>query len=265
MEIELWLDERILLMQHLPLLLCLCTHASRRARDVSRYVPYDTALTVNIALNGPYAVVLGTASLFLFSAIVLLASSLIIFFVPSLATPSYTLETQSLQQFLMTPVSLANRIIYVATRIYDVVNYSWWWGYTDDGWEPLSAHAPPTADRDVPRQVGILATLLHRFVLGLSAVGSLSFISWIWQMRYERSRGETCSVLTRSSLLGPFRFRPFRGNSRNRRNSAGSVATILVLVFIIIGVARSEEYLYLISHVHVTLLTRQDHAKTLHL
>lgn len=87
----------------------------------------------------------------------------------------------------MTPVNLANRIIYLATRTHDVFNYSWWWGYADDEWEPLAdEHVPPIGERD-PREVGILVTLVHRFVLGLSAVGSLSFISWIWQMRYERS------------------------------------------------------------------------------
>ena len=85
----------------------------------------------------------------------------------------------------MTPVNLANRIIDVATRTYDAFDYSWWWGYTGDEWEPLPDNTPPTSKRD-QSEVAIFLTLLHRFVLGLSAVGSLSFISWIWQMRYER-------------------------------------------------------------------------------
>lgn len=142
----------------------------------------------------------------------------------------------------MTPVNLANRIIYMATRTYDALNYSWWWGYPDDEWDPPD-YTSPVTDKDVPQQVGILAMLIHRFVLGLSAVGSLSFISWAWQARYEH----TISILIRfvvlmsipCSLLGPFRIRTFRGSSRNnRRNSAGSFTTILVLVFIVIGVAR---------------------------
>ncbi|KAF8529414.1 hypothetical protein JB92DRAFT_2860307 [Gautieria morchelliformis] len=175
-------------------------------------------------------VVLGTVSLLFFSAIVFLASFLIVYFVPSLATPSYSLEAKSFWQVLMTPVSVANRIIHMATRTYDTFNYSWWWGYADEGWEPLPDNTPPTADK-LPHEVGILTRLVHRFILGLSAVGSLSFVSWIWQM----------------SLFGPFRFGLFRGNNRNRRDNAGSFATILVLVFILIGVARTMRNLYIFN------------------
>jgi hypothetical protein len=131
----------------------------------------------------PWAVVvLASVSLLFFSAIVFLASFLIVYFIPTLATPSYSLEAKSFSQIVMTPVSLANRIIHMATRTYDTFNYSWWWGYTDEGWDPLPDNTPPTADIH-PHEVGILTTLIHRFILGLSAVGSLSFVSWIWQMR----------------------------------------------------------------------------------
>jgi hypothetical protein len=59
------------------------------------------------------------------------------------------------------------------------------------------------------------------------------------------ARGESCCILTPNSLFGPFRF-GLRG--RNRRDNAGSFATILVLVFILIGVARSERILFFVAY-----------------
>ncbi|KAF8587315.1 hypothetical protein K439DRAFT_1630808 [Ramaria rubella] len=157
-------------------------------------------------------VVLGAASIFLFTLIVFLASVLIIFFFPTLATPSYTLEPHSIQNFLMTPVSLANRIIAVSAHTYESYFYRWWWWGGTDDWEPPEVIQPILDTRD-PTQIGIFALLLHRFVLGLSAVGSLSFVTWIWQM----------------SVLGPLRFRAFRNRSRNNGRDNVRVLTLTIV------------------------------------
>jgi len=188
---------------------------------------FARTLAVGLATS---PVILGVASFLLFTAIVFFTSFIICLFMPSLATPSYSLETPSLQQFTLAPVTVANHIISYFVRKY---HYYTWWGYggfDDEEWEDLSTQEPlPFREPRDPSEIGLVARLVHRFVIGLSAVGSMSFIVWIWQM----------------SLLGPLRFFGFRSNSRsNRRESAGSFVTILILVFIAIGVARALRNVY---------------------
>jgi hypothetical protein len=85
--------------------------------------------------------------------------------------------------------------------------------------DPRTAYSPST---DGP---SLFVRLMRRFLLGISLVGIVSFIS----------------LLLSLSLLAPFqvfRFHLF-GNQRNNRNQGGlDVVTILVIGFVIIGVVK---------------------------
>ncbi|KAF8527886.1 hypothetical protein BU17DRAFT_39042 [Hysterangium stoloniferum] len=170
--------------------------------------------------------VLGLASILLFTVLVFTASFLVSYLVPSLATPSYSLETQSVRELLMLPVSMANRVAGYAARSYDAYHFTFWWSYhDDDAWDA------PVEDETLlkhPSEVGFLTMLVHRFILGLSTVGSLSMLAFVSQVR----------------LLN----RGYRVNRNRGERTTDSIFPILVLVLVAIGIARALRNIYRFNH-----------------
>ncbi|KIJ45542.1 hypothetical protein M422DRAFT_29667 [Sphaerobolus stellatus SS14] len=169
-------------------------------------------------------IVLGVSSALLLTIIAFIASFFVVYFFPSLGTPSYTLKTRTISDIMVSPLTVANTIIGKSLRAYDRLTWSWW-GYVDDWEEPIVDAYP--LHRVNPKDVGFLEWMVHRILLGLSAIGSLSFVSLLWQ----------------SSLMGALRIRSFR-NRGNRRETANKIAAILIIVFIVIGIGRAVRNLY---------------------
>lgn len=108
------------------------------------------------------------------------ASSLMVWLVPSLATPPRSSDFRSLSQFITSPVKVTQIILKHAIRASETLTWSWW-GYHDDDYEEIPSFG--AFDEGSLRDVGFLAWVIHRFVLGLSTIGSMSFVAWIWQTR----------------------------------------------------------------------------------
>jgi len=171
--------------------------------------------------------VLGIASALLLIIIAFVASFVVVYLFPTLATPSYSLNSRrGITSTLASPLTVANAIIGRCLSFYDKLTWNWWWGYADYWDEPIEDAYPPLQPVD-PRDIGVFEWLFHRLLLGLSAVGSFSFVTFIYQM----------------SLMGVFRLRAL-GRRGNRRETAGNVAAVLIIIFILIGIAKTVRDLY---------------------
>jgi len=168
---------------------------------------------------------LGLTTAIIFTSMVFMASSLIIWLVPSLATPPRSSELRSFSQFITSPVKVTQVVLKYAIRTSETLTWSWW-GYPDH--EDFDDIPSDIFDDDSMGEVGFFTRLVHRFVLGLSAIGSTSFVTWIWQ----------------TSLFGTFRLRALRRTTQNRRDSTANVTTVLVLILILLGVARAMRNVY---------------------
>jgi len=184
--------------------------------------------------------VLGLASILLFAIIVFTASFFLSCLVPSLATPSYSLETQSVQELLMLPVNIANRVAGYATR-FDLDYINFLWSYPDDDtWDVVVENEAPLKH---PNEVGFLAMLVHRFILGVSTVGSLSMLALVSQVRFW------------DRLLN----RGYWANRNRRERVTSSVFPVLVLVLVVIGIARALRDIYCFNRsVAHRILTRVE-------
>jgi len=131
------------------------------------------------------SVVLGLASALLLTIIAFVSSFVVVYFFPTLATPTYSLKSGNIRGFLVSPLSVANAVLGKSLRAYDTITWSWWWpwGYNDDDYvDDIIAEPAPVEQMDM-KDVGIGEWLVHRLLLGLSAVGSFSFLTFLYQMR----------------------------------------------------------------------------------
>lgn len=187
MAYKLRFSKYLLQVQHMPLFLCIRKDQSSGAGYLSQWVsaiatPYwQTALT--------FSVVLGLSSAVLFITLSFLASFVVVFFFPSLAAPSvHPMKAGSIRDTFVSPLTVANGIIGYALRTYQYFSpwSIWQWGY-DDAWEDSDLEDVPTEPVDL-KSMGLLEWLLHRFLLGLSAIGSFSFVSLLWQTKFSYQR-----------------------------------------------------------------------------
>ena len=213
MEIIISFQQRILALPSMPLSLPLRPDQGVRLGDKSRQVPSLSSidrLPAHIDPSPP--VVVGLLSSSLFVLLVMLSSYVTSYFLASIEEQSMFGTTY----FFVSPIDVAQDLVRAAIRI-----------LRDQDILPLELEVPQSLKAPIPSRLpdppGLLGSFVRRFLLGLPIVGVGSLIHMILTLPF----------------MGPLQWvARWRGN-RTRRGTDRDLAAAVIVIFIVIGAARS--------------------------
>ena len=211
MEIIVPFQQRILALSSMSLSLPLCPDQGVRSGDESRQVPLSSSVDQS-PRSSRLPVVVGFLSALFFVLLVMLSSYVTSYFFA-------TIEEQSVfgtTYFFVSPIDVAQDLVRAAIQI-----------LRDQDILPLELEVPQSLKAPIPTHFleppGLLGRFVRRFLLGLPMVGVGSLIHMILTLPF----------------MGPLQWvARWRGN-RTRRGNDRDLAAAVIIIFIVIGAARS--------------------------
>ena len=215
MEINIPFQQRFLALPSMSLSLPLCQDQGVRFGDKPRQVPFLVCRSIARSCRPP--AVVGLLSSFFFVLLVMLSSYVTSYFLASIEDQSMFGPTY----FFVSPIDVAQDLVRAAIRI-----------LRDQDILPVELDVPQSLKAPIPTRLleppGVLGRFIRRFLLGLPMIGVGSLIHMILTLPF----------------MGPLQWvARWRGN-RTRRGSDRDLAAAVIVIFIVIGAARSAMTLF---------------------